>query len=145
VRRILDDPMPAGTPATARPDAKASSLRPASSRSTFRVTGSQSTSRGIAPRYRTISAVAAKVSVGTSTASPAFRPRASTARWRAAVHEFTATAWGAPTARANSSSKRFTRGPVVSHPERSVATTSSISASEMLGRKKGTGLLMTLL
>ena len=44
-------------------------------------------------RYRTISAVAAKVIVGTRTPSPACRPSASTARCSAAVQEFTATAW----------------------------------------------------
>ena len=35
------------------------------------------------------------------------------------------------------SSKRFTRGPLVSQPDRRVATTSSISSSPKLGRKNG--------
>ncbi len=69
---------------------------------------------------------------------PAFRPRASTARCRAAVQEFTATAYGAPTAAAKSSSNCLTRGPVVNQPDLRAATTSPISASETSGRKKGT-------
>ncbi len=52
-------------------------------------------------------------------------------RW----HELTATACGAPTAAANSSSKRLTRGPVVSQPERSAETTSWTSSSPISGRK----------
>ena len=46
-------------------------------------------------------------------------------------HEFTATAYGAPTKRANASSNAWTRGPVESHPDSSVATTSSISSRPM--------------
>ena len=89
----------------------------------------------MAPMYRSTSPVAAKVMVGMSTASPGRTPRASTARWRAAVQEFTATAWRPPTAAANSCSNCRTRGPVVSQPERSAVVTSSISSSPIDGRK----------
>ena len=59
-----------GIVAGSRPARRSCSLRAASSRSMFSVTGSQSTRMGIAPRYRTISPVAAKVIVGISTPSP---------------------------------------------------------------------------
>src|SRR5262249_20576107 len=66
------------------------------------------------------------------------RPSASTARCNAAVQELNATACLAFTAAAKSSSKRLTFGPVVSQPERSVSTTSSISASVIIARKNAT-------
>src|SRR5262245_3615700 len=93
---------------------------------------------GIPPSYLTTSAVAANVMVGTSTPCPGDKPNACTARWRAAVHEFSATACGEPTDEPNSSSNRLTLGPVVNHPERRTLTTSSISASQICGRKNGT-------
>src|SRR4029450_4184418 len=82
----------------------------------------------------------ANVMAGTSTPSPARRPSASTARWSAAGQELSAIACGALTAAAKAPSNRFTRGPVVSQPDRSVATTSSTSASPIEGRKKGTSI-----
>src|SRR5581483_10713661 len=85
---------------------------------------------------------AANVIVGTSTPAPGVRPRASSARCRAAVHEFTATAWQAPTAVQKSCSNRATRGPVVNHPDCSVEITSYISSTRRSGLKKGTSRLL---
>ena len=65
-------------------------------------------------KYRTTSAVAANVIVGTITDCPAFNPVASNARCSAAVQEFTATACFCDTYRANSASNCLVFGPVVS-------------------------------
>ena len=53
--------------------------------------------------------------------------------------ELSARAWGTPTARAKASSNRAATGPVVSHPERSTASTPASSSGPMLGRAKGIG------
>ena len=55
------------------------------------------------------------------------------------MHEFTATAWSAPTVCANAASNCAVFGPVVNQRERSTATTSLISCSVIEGRKYGTG------
>src|ERR1017187_2974577 len=75
--------------------------------------------------------------VGRMTSSPSSTPTPSSARWRAAVPEFTATASPAPVNFENSCSNRFAFGPVVNHPDRSVSTTDSTSSSPMSGRAKG--------
>ena len=64
-------------------------------------------------------------------------PRASSARCRAAVAEFRATACRAPTVAANRSSNNFVRGPVVSQPESSTSRTAAFSRSVIDGRAKG--------
>src|SRR5438270_748110 len=69
---------------------------------------------------------------------------ASSARCMAPVAELTARAYGAPMCSANSRSKRFVLGPVVSHPERRVSTTSSISACVICGKAKGRNVLRAL-
>ena len=56
--------------------------------SMFNVSGSLSTKTGLALRYPTTSAVAAKVMVGKMTSSPSLTPIASNARCSAAVPEF---------------------------------------------------------
>ena len=103
-------------------------LRAASATLRLSVSGSQSTRIGRAPVWITVAAVEAKVSVGTSTSSPGPMPSASSPRCRPAVAELTATACGASTAAAKASSKARVFGPIVSHPERSVSTTASISS-----------------
>src|SRR5215217_2739497 len=73
------------------------------------------------------------------TSSPGPMPSASSARCRPAVAELTANACrpGSPRNAAKSDSKRFVFGPVVSHPERNVSTTSAISSSPISGFAKG--------
>ena len=78
-----------------------------------------------------------EVHVGTITSSPGPTPRASSARWSAAVAEFSATAWRAPTASAKRSSNCFVRGPVVSQPESRTSRTAGFSRSVMEGRANG--------
>ena len=70
----------------------------AASGSMFMVAGSTSASTGVAPAWMMALTVAQKVSavVMTSSPGPHAARRAST-RWRAAVHELTATACGART------------------------------------------------
>src|SRR5690606_31300061 len=74
-----------------------------------------------------------------TTSSPCFTPAASSDRCSAAVQELTATACAASAYSANACSKAATRGPVVSHPDSSVATTDAISASPTSGGANGTG------
>ena len=105
--------------------------------SRFKVSGRQSTSFGLACKCNTTAAVAAKVSVGTRTSSPALIPTASSARCRAEVAELTATACRQPRYRAKSSSNCLTLGPVVSQPERRVSTTAWISSSPISGMWNG--------
>jgi hypothetical protein len=78
--------------------------------------------------------VAVKVKVGTIASWPGPTPAARSARWRAAVPELTASACRTPISRPKSSSRRNARSPVVSHPERRVATTSATSSSPIEGR-----------
>jgi len=62
-----------------------------------RVSGSTSANTGVAPACTTAAAVAVKVMAGTTTSSPEPTPRATSAKCSAAVHEFSASACGAPT------------------------------------------------
>ena len=73
------------------------------------------------------------------TSSPAPMPAASSDRCSAAVHELTAIAFWAPTQAPNSRSNFCTRGPVVSQPDASVASTSFASPAPMAGRANGIG------
>jgi hypothetical protein len=75
----------------------------------------------------TAAAVAAKVSDGTITSSPGPTPAARYARWRAAVHEETATAWATPRCAANAASNSYVRGPSVSQPDSSTSITALTS------------------
>ena len=109
--------------------------------SKFFVEGSTSTKTGLAPRYKMVSPVLTKVYGDVMTSSPCPTPAAMRARWRAAVQEERATPCSSvpgalegdaeslePTyfVTAASSSRAF--GPEVSQPERSTASTASISA-----------------
>jgi hypothetical protein len=69
--------------------------------------------------------------------SPDFRPIASRAGCIAAVQEFTATAYFAPTLAANPDSSWVALDLVVSQPERITEATSVISASSTSGRAEG--------
>jgi hypothetical protein len=82
-------------------------------------------------------AVAAKVIGVVTTSSPGPIPSATSAACSPAVHEFSASAAGAPVKQRNSRSNSSVRGPAESHPERSVSVTAAISSSPMLGREKG--------
>src|SRR5690606_20220967 len=93
---------------------------------------------GVAPAWMMAFAVAQNVSGVVMTSSPAPMPAASSDRCSAAVHEFSAIACGAPIHAANAASNAATRGPVVSQPDSSVATTSAISASLSDGRASAT-------
>ena len=99
----------------------------------FIVVGSTSTKTGCAPRWMMTLTVEAKVIGVVMTSSPTPTPRTSRARWIPAVQEFKASAWLHPTYALNCSSNRCVLGPVPNHPDRSVSTTSSISASRMSG------------
>ena len=77
----------------------------------FQETRSLSTNTGVAPRYTIGLTLATIVRVLTRTSSPGPTPTSRSARCSAAVPEQTATAWGAPIARANSRSKASTCGP----------------------------------
>ncbi len=67
-----------------------------------------SANTGVAPAVTTAAAVAAKVSDGTITSSPADTPAAARARCRAAVPLETAIAWPTPSQRPNPASKAST-------------------------------------
>src|SRR5258708_2172793 len=103
----------------------------------LRVSGSTSTSMGRAPTCSITLTPEQNVIGVVRTASPGPIPRLTSARCSAAVQELNARAAGASTAAANSSSKRFTLGPVVIQSERSVSTTSAISSSLIQGGEKG--------
>src|SRR5215218_3927819 len=83
-------------------------------------------------------AVAQNVSGVVTTSCPSPTREASSDRWSAAVHEFTATAWVAPVYSANARSKLATRGPVDSQPDSSASTTSAISSAPIAGGANGT-------
>ena len=93
-----------------------------------------SASTGVAPTCRIACTVAQNVMGLVITSWPAPIFRLARAMWRAAVAELTAMAWGASTYSLNSRSKSATRGPVVSHPDLRVSTTSLISSSPIDGR-----------
>ena len=96
--------------------------------------GPMSASTGEAPTCRMVCTVEQNVIGVVITSLPGPIPRAASARCNAAVAEFTATACGASTYSLKSRSKRAARGPVVSHPDRMVSTTSWISSSPIEGR-----------
>ena len=75
-----------------------------------------STRTGRRPARTMAWATANELSVETSTRDPGGRPRTSRASSRAVVPEETATAWLAPTCRANSDSNARTSGPLATHP-----------------------------
>ena len=100
------------------------------------VSASTSTKTGRAPVWTIELAVAQNVMGVVMTSSPRPTPETTMDRWSAAVHELRAMACAAPMYSRNISSNRATRGPVPIHPERSVATTSSISAWSIAGLPK---------
>src|SRR3984893_15217259 len=112
--------------------------------SMLRVSGSTSTSMGRAPTCSITLTPEQNVIGVVRTASPGPIPRLTSARCKAAVQELNARAAGAFTAAANSSSKRFTLGPVVIQSERKVSTTSAISSSLMQGGEQGRNSLRIL-
>ena len=90
-----------------------------------------------APRWRTTSAVAVNVRVGTMTSSPGPMPKASRTRCIPPVLDATATApTSPPTNSANSRSNDATCGPVVSQPLRRTEATELMSSSSSSSRKK---------
>src|SRR2546428_5051469 len=98
---------------------------------------STSTKTGRAPTAKIMFPVAAHVMGVVTTSSPGPTPAARSARCRPAVAELIATACAAPTVSAKASSKRVTRGPLVNHPDRRQAVTSSISCGPIDGRDNG--------
>ena len=127
-RRAHRQNAPGRSPACARDRAATASDRCSENRA------SVSTSTGVAPAYRIEATVAdERVRGGDHLVARASMPSASSIRCSAAVHDETATACFAPTYAANFSSNRWVFGPIVSHPDRSVSTTSAISSSPMTG------------
>ena len=98
------------------------------------VSGSTSANTTSAPTKRAALAVARKVMVGTTTASPGPTPAAIMARCRAAVPLAQATACAAPVASQKARSNSSTRGPVVSMSERRASATAAMSSSSMVCR-----------
>ena len=92
-----------------------------------------SANRGVAPACRIAFTVAGQVNELVTTSSPAPTPATRSARCSASVHEDVAMAWAAPAYSAKRSSSSATRGPDVSQPDSSVATTASISGRPMIG------------
>ena len=80
--------------------------------------------------------VAGHVKELVTTSSPGPIPAATSDRCSASVHDDVATAWGTPVRAAKRSSSSAVRGPDVSQPERSVATTDSTSSSPITGGEK---------
>src|SRR2546430_13760263 len=99
-------------------------FRSASATSRLKSSTRQSARTGLAPKYRTTSAVAAKVMVGTITLWPGFRPMASSARGSAAGREMTPAdgLWFRETA--DSHADCFVLGPGRDPPTFRVPTTS---------------------
>ena len=103
----------------------------------FQVSRSESMKTGVAPRYVTTFAVAAKVKVDTRTSSPGRRPASDSARCRAAVPLERAAAWGTPTVSQNSRSNASTWGPSGAIQFESKASSSnSRSAGPMCGGER---------
>src|SRR4029077_9641633 len=88
---------------------------------------------GVAPAWTITFAVAGQVIGVVITSSPGPTPTAGSARWSAAVPEATASTCSAWTYSAKRRSSSAARGPVVSHPERRVSATASISSSPIAG------------
>src|SRR3954454_19159342 len=74
---------------------------------------------------------------GTTTSSPGPIPSTTSARCRAVVQELTATPCSAPTSAANSRSKRATRGPWATQPERTASAAAWASSSPSRGNITG--------
>ena len=108
----------------------------AASRSMRPVPGSESIITGVAPVCSTALADATKVIVGTSTSSPGPIPSTRSASISAAVHDDRHRASATPVYSLSISSKRWTFGPVPTHPDRRHATTSAISSSPINGLPK---------
>ena len=80
--------------------------------------------------------VAGHVNELVTTSSPAPTSAATSDRCSASVHDDVAIAWGTPVRSAKRRSSSALRGPEVSQPERSVATTESISSAPITGGEK---------
>ena len=105
----------------------------ASSGSMLRSSSFTSTKTGVAPAWTITFAVAGHVIGVVITSSPGPTPSASSDRCSAAVPLESAIACFAPVYAAKRSSSSAVRGPVVSHPERIVSATASISSSPTAG------------
>src|SRR5581483_11530960 len=103
------------------------------------VRASTSAKTGTPPSYTKQFADAANEYGDVITSSPGSMPAATQSRWRPAVPDETAAAYGAPTFAAKSSSNRSTIGPSDKRPERMTSTTSSSSRSSRNGPESGTG------
>ena len=99
----------------------------------FSVSSRTSAKIGVAPQWTITFALAGQVIELVITSSPGPTPSATSERWSAAVHDETASTWLASRYSRIRASSSAVRGPVVSHPERRVAATASISASEIAG------------
>src|SRR3954463_6871313 len=103
------------------------------SASMLSVSSRMSANTGVAPVCTITFAVAGHVSEDVITSSPGPTPSATSDRCRAAVPEETASTCFASRYSRMRASSSAVRGPVVSQPDRRVAATASISASEIAG------------
>src|SRR5215813_6277729 len=101
------------------------------------VARSTSAKIGVAPAWTTALVVAMKESEGTTTSAPGPIPGARRTRCSPVVHDDTATASGCSTAAAKARSNSATRGPWVTQPLRSAATTAASSSAPKNGRLTG--------
>src|SRR5256885_1075402 len=99
----------------------------------LRSPSSTSTKTGVAPLCRITFTVAGQVIVVVTTSSPGPTPSATSARWRAAVPDASASTCSASRYSLIRRSSSAARGPVVSQPERSVSATAAISSSPTAG------------
>src|ERR1017187_1236178 len=97
-----------------------------------------STRTGRKPAWTIAWTAPQKVSVGVSTGAPGGRPRAASAISMAAVHELTATAYGAATQAPNSCSKANDSAPVVTQPLASTRTAACWASGVISVRQNGT-------
>ena len=111
---------------------------------TVSVASSVSTRTGRRPAWTIAWTAPQKVSVGVSTGAPRGRPRAASAISMAAVHELTATVYGAPTHAPNSCSNANDSAPVVTQPLASTRTAACCASGVISVRQNGTrGAVMT--
>ena len=106
---------------------------------TVSVASSASTRTGRRPAWTIAWTAPQKVSVGVSTGAPGGRPRAVSAIWMAAVHELTATVYGAPTQLPNSCSNATDSAPVVTQPLARTRNAACCAPGVIWVRQKGTG------
>src|SRR6476619_2181228 len=99
----------------------------------FRVSSRTSAKTGVAPQWTITFAVDGHVIDVVITSSPGPTPSATSDRCNAAVQDETASTWSASRYSRMRASSSAVRGPVVSQPERRVAATASLSASEIAG------------